>query len=216
MAESFTMFAKFGDVCAILNEDDRKELIYAISMYGMFGVEPEVLAYNLRPLFLLMKEDIDHSKTMRGAGSKGGRPSKKPKVSEDDKPKVSETEKPQLSADPEKTESQYSTVQYSTDKEKEPNGSKEKSADPKKRKRFTPPSVEEVRAYCAEKGYHFDPEDFVNRNEAGGWLVGKARLPMKSWRAACATWESNWRKWHEGESSGGGPDGFDFDAYGPR
>ena len=56
-----------------------------------------------------------------------------------------------------------------------------------KTKRFVKPTVEEVRAYCAEKGYYdIDPDNFVNFYESKGWLVGKS--PMKNWRACVATW----------------------------
>ena len=56
-----------------------------------------------------------------------------------------------------------------------------------KPKRFVKPTIEEVRAYCAEKGYDFiDPERFYNYYESKGWVVGKS--PMKNWRAAVATW----------------------------
>lgn len=55
--------------------------------------------------------------------------------------------------------------------------------------RFSKPTVEEVQAYCREKGYHVDGFRFVNYYESKGWLVGKT--PMKDWRAAVRTWESN-------------------------
>lgn len=54
------------------------------------------------------------------------------------------------------------------------------------------PTVEEVQAYITEKGYHFSAEDFVAFYESNGWKVGKN--PMKSWQAACRTWESNYKK----------------------
>lgn len=182
MAEAFTVFEKFGDVCAELEESDRKELIYAINMYGMFGVEVE-LPYMLKALFISLKEDIDNSKAMRARGSKGGRPkgkprvseSEKPEVSEDDEPLVSESGEPMVSDDSENSESQSNPIQS------KPNQSKPKV------RRFTPPSVDEVREYCSEKGYTFDPEAFVAFYESKGWKVG--RNPMKSWQAACTTWE---------------------------
>lgn len=182
MAEAFTVFEKFGDVCAELEESDRKELIYAINMYGMFGVEVE-LPYMLKALFISLKEDIDNSKAMRARGSKGGRQkgkprvseSEKPEVSEDDEPLVSESGEPMVSDDSENSESQSNPIQS------KPNQSKPKV------RRFTPPSVDEVREYCSEKGYTFDPEAFVAFYESKGWKVG--RNPMKSWQAACTTWE---------------------------
>jgi hypothetical protein len=54
---------------------------------------------------------------------------------------------------------------------------------------MTPPTVEEVAAYVSEKGYTFDPELFVAKNEAKGWMYGKT--PIKSWKAACVTWQKN-------------------------
>ena len=55
------------------------------------------------------------------------------------------------------------------------------------RKRFTPPTVEEVRAYCLERKNSVDPEHFVSHYEANGWKVG--RNQMKDWKAAVRTWE---------------------------
>lgn len=55
--------------------------------------------------------------------------------------------------------------------------------------RFTPPSIEEVKAYCNERGNNVDPQTFVDFYEAKGWMVGSNR--MKDWRACVRTWEKN-------------------------
>lgn len=55
------------------------------------------------------------------------------------------------------------------------------------RARFVPPTVEEVRTYCAEKGFTFDPQLFVDYYTANGWVQGKGR-PLKDWKAAARTW----------------------------
>lgn len=55
------------------------------------------------------------------------------------------------------------------------------------RKRFVPPTVEEVADYCRERQNGIDPEVFVDFYTAKGWLVGKS--PMKDWRSAVRTWE---------------------------
>lgn len=49
------------------------------------------------------------------------------------------------------------------------------------------PTLEEVKACIAERGYHVDAEAFINFYDSNGWKVG--RNPMKSWRAALVTWE---------------------------
>lgn len=66
----------------------------------------------------------------------------------------------------------------------EPNGSHST-------KRFVPPTVEEVRAYCTEHKYRIDAERFIAHYEMVGWVYGKARTPIKSWKAAVTTWAKN-------------------------
>ena len=58
--------------------------------------------------------------------------------------------------------------------------------EPPTRKRFAPPTVQDVADYCREKGYSVNAERFVDYYEAVGWKVG--RNPMKSWRATVRTW----------------------------
>ena len=56
-----------------------------------------------------------------------------------------------------------------------------------KRKCFAPPTVDEVRAYCQERGNNIDPQRFVDFYESKGWFVGKNK--MKDWKAAVRNWE---------------------------
>ena len=53
--------------------------------------------------------------------------------------------------------------------------------------RFTPPSVEEVRAYCKERRNGIDAQHFIDYYESNGWMVGRNK--MKDWKAAVRTWE---------------------------
>ena len=55
--------------------------------------------------------------------------------------------------------------------------------------RFSPPTIEAVRAYCAERGNSVDAQRFVDYYTANGWRVG--RNPMKDWKATVRTWERN-------------------------
>lgn len=54
---------------------------------------------------------------------------------------------------------------------------------------FSPPSLEEVQAYCRERNNQVDPQLFIDHYTSNGWVVGKAK--MKDWRAAVRTWEKN-------------------------
>ena len=69
------------------------------------------------------------------------------------------------------------------DKEIEKEGEKETP----KRSRFVPPTLEDVKAYCSERGNNVDAERFINYYTAVGWQVGKNK--MKDWKAAVRTWE---------------------------
>ncbi|MEL7603197.1 MAG: DUF6291 domain-containing protein [Bacillota bacterium] len=59
--------------------------------------------------------------------------------------------------------------------------------------RFSPPTVDEVRAYCAQTGSGVNPQRFVDFYASKGWMVGKS--PMKDWKAAV-------RSWNAGETAG--------------
>lgn len=58
-----------------------------------------------------------------------------------------------------------------------------------RRSRFRPPSLDEVKAYCAERGNRVDPQRWMDYYQSNGWRVGKN--PMKDWRAAVRSWERN-------------------------
>ncbi len=53
---------------------------------------------------------------------------------------------------------------------------------------FVHPTLEEVSAYCRQRGNSVDPEKWMAHYEANGWKVG--RNPMKNWKAAVHTWET--------------------------
>lgn len=59
----------------------------------------------------------------------------------------------------------------------------------KKRRVFKPPTIEEVQAYCRERGNKVDAERWHNHYSSNGWMVGKTK--MVDWKAAVRTWERN-------------------------
>lgn len=76
----------------------------------------------------------------------------------------------------------------SLDKEEEKEVEEEKESKGRA-KRFTPPTLEEVEAYCRERGNRVDPERFLDYYTSNGWKVGKN--PMKDWKATVRTWEKS-------------------------
>lgn len=62
-----------------------------------------------------------------------------------------------------------------------------------KRARMKKPSLNEVEDLLLEKGFsHFDAlneaSKFINHYETVGWVVGKAKHPMKNWKTAVSGW----------------------------
>lgn len=61
------------------------------------------------------------------------------------------------------------------------------------RPRFRPPTVEEVKAYCDERGNGIDAPYFVDYYTTNGWVQGNGK-PIKDWKACVRTWERNRRQ----------------------
>ena len=68
-----------------------------------------------------------------------------------------------------------------------PSETKREKQAKEKRKRFSAPSVDEVRDYCRERGNGIDAETFVDFYASKGWKVGNT--PMEDWQSAIRTWE---------------------------
>ena len=75
------------------------------------------------------------------------------------------------------------------DKERECEREEEKKTKESKPKRFVPPTLDEVKAYCQERNNNVIPEKFIDYYESNGWKVG--RNPMKDWKACVRSWEGN-------------------------
>lgn len=71
-----------------------------------------------------------------------------------------------------------------------PEPAKADSQQTKREKRFTPPTLEEVRAYCQERQNGISPEAFIDYYQARGWELKKGQK-VKDWKACMRTWERN-------------------------
>lgn len=109
-------------------------------------------------------------------GEKGGRPAKP-------------VEPNKTQQNPTKPNSRDSDSDTEIDSEIEPEIGidSERLRSGESKKRFRPPTVEEVEAYCFERNNKVDAERFVDYYTANGWKVGKN--PMKDWKAAVRNWE---------------------------
>ncbi len=71
----------------------------------------------------------------------------------------------------------------------------DKQIDKQKQPKFIPPTEDEVKAYVLEKGYHFNPVDFIPYYEKQGWKQANG-LPLVDWKAGCRYWETVWKQKH--------------------
>jgi hypothetical protein len=99
------------------------------------------------------------------------------------------------------TDSRRATDGQQTDTNKNDNNDNNEKKEDKDSvciRRFVKPSLEEVKAYCEERGNSIDPENFIAHYEKVGWKVGKFHTPMKNWKSAVITWERD-KKEKEGK-----------------
>lgn len=73
------------------------------------------------------------------------------------------------------------------EKSREENTKSKGECEGENRKRFVPPTVGEVIAYCVERGNDIDAQQFIDFYASKGWMVGKNK--MTDWKAAVRTWE---------------------------
>lgn len=171
------LYSRYLQTLAPFTDAERGRIMTAMLLYSTTGEIPEFEG-NERFIWPTIQAQIDRDTTAyrdkcaknRENGTKGGRPPKNQTV-------IAETER--FSEEPKKANTNTKT---NTNKK-----SNDVVADkPPRRQGFSPPTVEEVRTYCTEKGYKIDPDRFVDHYTSNGWKVGKN--PMKDWQAAVRTW----------------------------
>lgn len=178
--ESFVFYRSFRDAISEMSDENKLATLLAICDYALYGVEPKLKDAMARAVFTVARPSIDANKGRRANGKKGGRPPKKPMVSDFENQWISRSESTETVSE--------------TETDTGANG----AGKPPTRSRFVPPTLEEVTAYVRERGSAVDPQGFLDFYAAKGWLVGKA--PMKDWKAACRNAE-HWERWGKPQST---------------
>lgn len=74
-------------------------------------------------------------------------------------------------------------------KVKESKEEKKKSGTPTRtQKKFVPPTIEQIAAYCKERGNDVDPQKFFDYFTESGWIDSQGK-PVKNWKQKIITWE---------------------------
>lgn len=179
MKDSFVLYTKYLDNIQALSMEQRGMLFTSLMLYAS-GQEPEEMDPVTAMAFSFIKSQMDkdiekYNETCAKrseAGKLGGRPKKQEEAKKANG--FSENQKKQGKA--KKADNEY---EYDNDNDL----LKENT----KRKVFSTPTVDDVRAYCLERNNKVDPQQFVDFYESKGWMIGKNK--MKDWKAAVRTWE---------------------------
>lgn len=175
MKEWFKARTIWGAAIQTLSDAEAGRLAKAVWQYAMTG-EQQDLSGAERGIFALIAltlgQDNEHdekvSQKRAEAGAAGGR---------------------QKVANAMFAITDVAKVANATNKNKNKEKEKETLLTECKERRFTPPTVEEVEAYCNERNNGIDAQAFVDFYSSKGWKVGTT--PMKDWRACIRTWERN-------------------------
>lgn len=141
--------------------EEREWLRKVIIQYGLHGTAPESFNSEALEIAWTVCKDLIDQQIHRREVNAANRAGKKAEP---------ETNKENLAAEPQPEEKPAQEIQ----------------PEKPKRKNFVKPTVEEIAAYCKEKNYNINAQQFFNYYESNGWKIG--RNAMKSWRAAVQNW----------------------------
>lgn len=86
-------------------------------------------------------------------------------------------------------------IKESKEIEKEMLKKKKERAEAREKRKFVPPTLDEVEAFCAEKNLtSVDPKTFFSYYSANKWRISKTGHKMTSWEAACISWDARSRE----------------------
>lgn len=181
-ASSFTFFASYYEALQYLSDKDCGVMIKAICEFALNGVEPDFDTSVLKGYWTLIRPTLERSIKRAEAGRRGGQSGAGvPRNGGNSNASKSIANQNDINTDKErKGEEKEVGEGKDLDEEKESKG-KRKST------RFSPPTVDEVQAYCNERGNGIDARHFVDFYEARGWKYGNTSI--KDWKACIRTWE---------------------------
>ncbi len=172
-----------------LNDSDLRNLILAMWQFAEDGTEPEAISNNLKLAWKLIKGELERDSFFSDCGRRGGgNPALKTNT-------LSKGVKRDLKG---------GSLEREDKNREEEKEEEDKNREEKKRnnnlslKKPIPPTVEEVTAYCQERGNGISAEEFVDYYAARGWDL-KPNQKMKDWKAAVRTWESKSRKGNDSQ-----------------
>lgn len=170
--DSMVFYRSFFEAVEDLPPEDFKQAVTAIMRYALDGTADDVKGV-AKSILIMARPQIDKNNKRYENGTRGGR-----------KPNDNQTIT--------KTEPKCSNPKPNVNVNDNVNDIKENTLKSVKEKRFAPPTPENVREYCREKGLNVDADRFVDFYESKNWYVGKNK--MKDWKAAVRNWARSQRQ----------------------
>ena len=170
--DSMVFYRSFFEAVEDLPPEDFKQAVTAIMRYALDGTADDVKGV-AKSILIMARPQIDKNNKRYENGTRGGR---KP----NDNQTITKTEPKCISSKP------------NVNVNDNVNDIKENTLKSVKEKRFAPPTPEDVREYCREKGLNVDADRFVDFYESKNWYVGKNK--MKDWKAAVRNWARSQRQ----------------------
>ncbi len=170
--DSMVFYRSFFEAVEDLPPEDFKQAVTAIMRYALDGTADDVKGV-AKSILIMARPQIDKNNKRYENGTRGGR---KP----NDNQTITKTEPKCISSKP------------NVNANDNVNDIKENTLKSVKEKRFAPPTPENVREYCREKGLSVDADRFVDFYESKNWYVGKNK--MKDWKAAVRNWARSQRQ----------------------
>ena len=166
MRSHLKVYFDFEERTEMLTDAERGRLMLAMLHYAKTGEETE-LRGNERFLWPVFKADIDRDVRAYDAhvkaGQQGGRPGSKGEPNSENGNQTEPNETKRNQTEPNETKQNQNSQERRKKKEdEEEDEDQEKGIPPRTARRFLPPTVEEVRAYCLERGNKVNAQAFVD------------------------------------------------------
>ena len=173
--EQFTFYRSYYEALKNLPKRDQTAVLMAVIGYALDEDEPSLSGVPLS-VFTLIRPTLDSGR------NKAKNRMKKDETNQEQNKNKTKTKTEQTCKEGEKER------EGESEKERQTDSSPPISPSERGRKKFVPPTVDEVRDYCQSRNNGIDPQSFVDHYAARGWRYN-GNVPMKDWKAAVRTWE---------------------------
>ena len=180
-----SLYYSYREQLALLSDEERGRLVLHLIDYANAGVIPE-LDGAAKMAFAFIKSQIDRDSEQYESRCQKNRENISKRWGANDTIEYDGIRP-------------YTKHTKEKEKEKKKESIEPPAADTPTKKKFCPPSVENVRAYCQERKNQIDPAAFCDYYAARGWKLNGE--PMEDWKATVRTWERHERQQNGTENS---------------